>query len=41
MFSPVRKTLGQNIWEIHEAKTANPDDIISTYFAKTGHVTRI
>ena len=32
---------GNICFEIYEAKTANSDDVISTYFAKTGHVTYI
>ena len=30
-----------NIWEMHEAKIANSDDLISINFAKTGHVIQI
>ena len=32
--------LWQNIWEMHEAKRANSDDLIFTYFVTTAHVTR-
>ena len=31
--------LWQNIWEIHEAKKVNSDDLIFTYCVKTGHMT--
>ena len=41
----MRQTLGRqtmaNIWEMHEANRANSDDLVSTYFVWTGHVTRI
>ena len=30
-----------NYWEMHEAKMANSDDLISNNFTKTGHATRI
>ena len=28
----------QTILEMHEAKRANSDDLVSTYFDRTGHV---
>ena len=38
----MRQTLRrQIIWEMHEANRENSDDLVSTYFVRSGNVTRI